>query len=347
MRTSRLISLLLELTRLRSTTVTVLAARHEVSARTIQRDLAALHQIGVPVWTRTGPAGGVGLVEGWRSPLTGMMAPELQALLLGEAGARGLGLETEYQAARMKMLSAPGAAVPGPQAAMAERFHFDHGRWFHEPERPAHLTEISQAVWNGRRITIRYGRTDPDAAPVTRRLDPLGLVLKADRWYLVAAHRRAVRTFRLSKIQAVTVHGQEAWRPEGFSLPEHWRQSRTEFEASVVHMPVRLRIPGSSAEALRSVLPGTEIDAALQQAQLVGSDAERMEVSLLTESLEIVSVQLLGVSGVEVVEPSALREALAQRGRDLLAHNARPHDARPHPAPRGTEPTATPIGSPM
>lgn len=322
MRTTRLISLLLELTRLRSTTVAQLAARHEVSARTIQRDLAALHQMGVPVWTRTGPAGGVGLVEGWRSPLTGMMAPELQALMLGEAGARELGLETEYQAARMKMLSAPGAAVPGPQAAMAERFHFDHGRWFHEPERPAHLTEISQAVWNGRRITIRYGRTDPDAAPITRRLDPLGLVLKTDRWYLVAAHRRAVKTFRLAKIQGVTVHDQEAWRPERFSLPEHWRKSRAEFEASVVHLPVRLRIPAPSAEALSAALPGTEIDAALGQAQPVGPEAERLEVCLLTESLEIVSVQLLGVPGVEVVEPAELRQALAQRGRDLLAHNA-------------------------
>lgn len=335
MRTSRLISLLLELTRLRSTTVTDLAAQHEVSARTIQRDLVALHQMGVPIWTRTGPAGGVGLVEGWRSPLTGMMAPELQALMLGEAGARGLGLETEYHAARMKMLSAPGASVVGPQAAMAERFHLDHGRWFQEPERPAHLTEISQAVWNGRRITIRYGRTDPDAVPITRRLDPLGLVLKTDRWYLVAAHRRSVRTFRLSKVRSVTVHDQEAWRPEGFSLPRYWRRSRADFEASVAHLPVRLRAPASSAEALRAALPGTEIDAALQAAQPKTAQpadhrapAGHLVVSLLTESLEIVSVQLLGVPGVEVLEPLTLREALADRGRDLLAHN-------------------TPIGSPL
>lgn len=336
MRTSRLVALLLELTRLRRTTVTELAERHGVSARTIQRDLAALQEMGVPVWTRTGPAGGVGLVEGWRSPLTGMLAAELQALLLGETGSRELGLEADYQAARMKMLAAPGAEAR-QHAAVAERFHVDHGRWFHEPERPAALAEVAQAVWSGQRISIRYTRSDPSAAPVSRLLDPLGLVLKTDRWYLVAAHRRSVRTYRLSRIESVTRHQESAWRPPDFSLAEHWRQSRAQFEASVVSLPVRLRIPVASADALRAALPGTGIDAAIDVAIDAASAAARqlrqepapqpdhLDISLLTESLGIVSTQLLAVPGVEVIEPAELREALAARGRDLVARNA-PHE---------------------
>ncbi|GAB3194647.1 helix-turn-helix transcriptional regulator [Nesterenkonia suensis] len=327
MRTSRLVALLLELTRLRRTTVAELAGRHGVSARTIQRDLAVLQEMGVPVWTRTGPAGGVGLVEGWRSPLTGMLAAELQALLLGEAGARELGLAADYQAARMKMLAAPGADAR-QQAAVAERFHLDHGRWFHDPERPAVLADVAQAVWSGQRITIRYTRSDRAAPPVSRLVDPLGLVLKTDRWYLVAAHRRSVRTYRLSRIATVAVHPEEtAWRPPGFSLAEHWRQSRAQFEASVVSLPVRLSIPQASTEALRAALPGTQIDTALEQARRNPAPSgesggpTRLEVSLMTEALEIVSVQLLGVPGVEVREPAALRRALHARGRDLMTSN--------------------------
>lgn len=139
MRSSRLVALLMELTRVRSTTVQALAARHGVSGRTIQRDLMALQEIGAPVWTRTGPAGGVGLVDGWHSPLTGMTATELQALLLGEAGARDLGLEGDLKTARVKMLATrtAGASV---SAVTVERFHVDHGGWFVKPERPAALS---------------------------------------------------------------------------------------------------------------------------------------------------------------------------------------------------------------
>ena len=94
----------MELSRSPRTTVRHLADRHHVSTRTIQRDLAALHGMGVPVWTRTGPDGGVGLVEGWSSPVTGMTSFELQSLVIGEAVERS-----------------------------AERFLADHGRWFAPP----------------------------------------------------------------------------------------------------------------------------------------------------------------------------------------------------------------------
>ncbi|WP_010524849.1 YafY family protein, partial [Nesterenkonia sp. F] len=274
MRTSRLIAVLMELVRLRSTTVARLADRHGVSERTIQRDLASLQEIGVPLWTRTGPAGGVGIVEGWRSPLTGMTGVEVQALLIGEAGAGELGLAAEFEAARAKMLAASPAARPsgggragagdddGAAARAAERVHIDHGRWFTDPERPSALPEVSRAVWQDRRLSVRYER--PGRPPVRRLLDPLGLVLKTDRWYLIAAHQAAVRTYRLSRIVDAVVVDEPVRRPEGFSLVEHWRAARAEFEASIFRLPVRLAIPESSVPVLRTVLPGVDVDGALE-----------------------------------------------------------------------------------
>ncbi|MDZ5077340.1 helix-turn-helix transcriptional regulator [Nesterenkonia sp. HG001] len=326
MRTSRLVALLLELTRVRRSTVADLAAPLGVSARTIQRDLVALQDMGVPVWTRTGPAGGVGLVEGWRSPLTGMMAAEVQALLLGQAGSRELGMHTEFETARAKMVSSPGAPQAMGESAV-ERFHIDHHRWFAEPERPPALPTVADAVWTGRRLSIRYERPGRPGEPVSRRLDPLGLVLKTDRWYLIAAHRRSVRTYRVSRITDATVHEEQAWRPADFSLADHWQRSQTQFERSVNSLPVCVSIPQSSAETLRAALPGTQIDAALEEARrTAGTSADpgggtRLEVSLMTEALEIVGAQLLGVPGVEVHEPAELRGFLHGRGQDLAARN--------------------------
>lgn len=320
MRTSRLVALMLQLTRIRRTTVKELADQHGVSTRTIQRDIAALQTMGVPVRSRTGPAGGIGLVEGWRSPLTGMTATEVQALLLGEAASRELGLETEFQTARLKMLAAPGATRQD-QVAAADRIHLDYGPWFAEPEKLPWLSEAARAVWEGRRITVHYAREGSAAEPGRLLLDPLGLVLKTNRWYLVAAHHHAVRTYRLSRIEKVEAHREASWRPENFSLAGYWNSARAEFEASVVNLSVRLSIPETSATALKSALPGTEVGSAVESAQRTPGSPARLELTLMTEKLEIVSHQLLGVPGIEVLQPPQLRRLLFERGKDLAACN--------------------------
>src|SRR5690625_5161195 len=202
-----LLTILMEHTRVPRTSVAALAERYGVSPRTIQRDITALHEMGVPVWTRTGPSGGVGMVEGWRSPITGMAAPELQALIIGEAGARGLGLHTDFETARLKMLTTNAAQAETVEPAQ-ERFLIDNERWFSEPEHPAALPDVARAVWSGRRLTIDYLRSGGERTPRRRLLDPLGLVLKTDSWYLVAAHRRSLRTYRLSRICS-TVRSEE------------------------------------------------------------------------------------------------------------------------------------------
>lgn len=348
MRSPRLLAILMELTRVPRTTVAALAERYGVTSRTIQRDVAALHDMGVPVWTRTGPAGGVGLVDGWRSPITGMTAAELQALIIGEAGARGLGLHVDFETARLKMLTTSAAQTEIVEPAQ-ERFLLDNERWFSEPEQSAALPDVARAVWSGRRLTIRYqrpGREEQlrgEQVPRQRLLDPLGLVLKTDAWYLVAAHRRSPRTYRLSRIVSAVVHENPAWRPAGFSLAEYWKASRAAFEASVYSLPVRLSIPVSSLDALRSAAPGVDVDAAVTSA--AGASASessasessasessatepsavvgpgRLELELLMESLEIAAAQLLTVDGVAVHEPDDLRRRLFERGQDLAARH--------------------------
>lgn len=340
MRSSRLLALLMELTRTPRTSVAALAEQFGVTSRTIQRDIVALHEMGVPVWTRTGPAGGVGLIEGWRSPLTGMTAAELQALVVGEAGARGLGMHADFETARLKMLTASPAQAGAVEPAH-ERFLLDNERWFAEPERPAALPEVARAVWAGRRISIRYGGPGRPGPPSARLVDPLGLVLKTDSWYLIAAHRGSPRTYRVSRILTVQVHEQEARRPDGFSLPEHWERSRAAFESSRYTLPVTLSFPESSLGALRAAVPGVDVESALAEATRTVPVEGRLVLDLLMENLEIAAAQLLAVDGVEVHEPAALRERLHARGEDLAARHRpgatqlRPDAAPIRPAPPG------------
>ena len=315
MRSVRLLGIILQLSRVPSTSVSALAQRFDVSERTLQRDLSAIADLGVPIWTRTGPAGGVGIVEGWRSPINGMTGPEVQALMIGSAGSHELGFATAYGTARIKMLEA--RAVGNHAKSADERFLNNNEPWFSTAEQPPALPVVAEAVWASRRLLIHYARHD--APPKQRLVDPLGLVLKTDRWYLVAAHRQKPLTYRLSRIVAVELQDETADQPEDFSLSDYWRDFSSAFETSLNTLPVTFSIPESSLDALLIHVPSTETQIALASARTTD---QRLYIEMIMENLEIAASQLIAVPGVEVDSPTALRQKLHVRAQNIAQRNA-------------------------
>jgi predicted DNA-binding transcriptional regulator YafY len=316
MRSARLLALLLSLQRTGPATAATLAAELDVSERTIYRDVAALQAAGVPLWTETGPGGGIRLVEGWRSPIDGFTAAETVALTIGTAGAADLGLGAVLTAARSKLRS----ALPGPARddleRVTSRFLLDAPGWFRRDDAGESLPAVAEAVWSGQRLDVDYttgGRT------VRRRLDPLGLVLKAGTWYLVAAHRREPRTYRVSRIDTATVVPAPAWRPDDFHLGSWWEASAARFDAAIRPLPTRLRLSPAAARHLAHAVPGQVTRDALASARQ--RDDGWTEVDLPVESIEVAVTQLANLAGVEVVAPRELRAALAAHGEQMADLN--------------------------
>jgi predicted DNA-binding transcriptional regulator YafY len=326
MRADRLVASLLVLQARGRVSAAQLAAELEVSVRTARRDLEALAMAGVPVYSTSGRHGGWSLLGGGRIDLTGLTASEARALFL-VASPRAL-RSPAARAALRKVVRALPTAFRSEAEAAADAVVLDPGGWGNRAAAAvAHLDTLERAVVD--RVQVVLGYLDRHGAASERTVHPLGLVEKGRSWYLVADTGAGRRTFRLSRIRAVTVTEAPATRPEGFDLETAWRD---------VAETVEQRRTAVRAVAL--VAPGliTGLRAQLGDDLAVTGTAPdgRAEIEVAGVTSEVIADELAGYGAdIEVVAPPAVRAHLARLGRELI-------DRYGQPDPPADEPVADP-----
>ena len=287
-------------------TAGALSVELEVSERTVHRDVEALSAAGVPIYAERGPHGGIQLVDGYRTRLTGLTGDEAEALFLsGLPGpAAELGLGTVVAAARLKVLAALPNELRARASRLVERFHLDAAGWFHATDPVPHLGVLADAVWESKRVTVGYRRAGGE---VNRIIDPLGLVLKAGVWYLVAATEDQVRTYRVSRFSRVSSHGATFARPADFDLAEHWRESIAAYERSAPRIELDVRVAPHAIGILADVVG----ERAVRSAERVGEpDADGWQrLRLSVDWPEEVPARLVAMGDrLEVLEPTEVRD---------------------------------------
>lgn len=321
MRASRLLSLLLLLQSRGRMTAQELADELEVSVRTVYRDVEALGAAGVPVYADRGPVGGYRLVDGYRTRLTGLTTEEAETLFL--AGLPGpaaeLGLGTVVATAQLKLQAALPAELRSRAGRVRERFHLDTPGWFRHADETPNLTTIADAVWHQCRLDIRYRRWGGQAIEVRRTVDPLGLVLKAGVWYLVARSGGDLRTYRVARVLELATTEDHFDRPDDFDLTAFWEGWSERFEQRMYGMRVTVRL---SPRGLRRApfLLGLVAARALRDADVQPDADGWTTVELPTESLDHAEPDLLRLGpDAEVVGPPELRERVAASVAALAA----------------------------
>jgi predicted DNA-binding transcriptional regulator YafY len=325
-RASRLLSVLLLLQNRGRVTARELADELEVSIRTIYRDMDALSASGVPVYADRGPDGGYSLLEGYRTHLTGMTAEEADALALSgmpEAAAE-LGLGRVLAAAQLKVQAALPGELSDRAGRIAERFHLDAPGWFREADHVPTLTGVADAVWNQRVVRVRYRRwaTGGREPEVERELEPLGVVLKAGTWYLVALPHggdpgATPRTYRVARILTLETLDVRFDRPDDFDLWKYWHRRTQELTDALYQAEATVRLSPRAMELAPALLrPHTA--RALAEGSWPTDDDGWVRAVIPIESLAHARSELLGLGAeVEVLAPIALREQMADVARTL------------------------------
>ncbi len=311
MRASRLLSLLMHLQSRGRVSARVLADALEVSVRTVYRDVDELSAAGVPVWADRGRLGGFQLQPGWRTRVDGLTAPEAQAMFLGglPGPAAELGLGEAMASAQLKLLSALPDGWREDARRVSTRLHLDPVDWYRGPSATDHLPAIAQAVWNERRLSMRYESWNGE---VERTVDPLGLVLKAGVWYLAGRAGAGVRTYRLSAILALQICEEHFDRPAHFDLGAWWAESTRRFETELHRDSAVLRVSPAGMKTLRDL--GAAV-AAAAAASAGRPDAQGWRrVTIPIESVAHAATQVLGLGAqAKVVQPAALRREVLAR----------------------------------
>lgn len=309
MRADRLLSLLFLLQSHGRMTARDLAGRLEVSERTVYRDIEALGMSGVPVYAERGPGGGCGLIDGYRTNVTGMTEAEIRTLFVANASGplKDLGMGQALEVALLKLL----AALPPPRREMAararQRVYVDAAGWNRTEEPIPYLPVLQDALWQDRRVALVYRHGDPP--PTTRLVDPYGLVAKASIWYLVGAQGDGeLRTFRVSRVQHAALTEDTFVRPAEFDLPTYWEQSSANYIANWDTFAVTIRFATDFLPVIVMVF-GERINQQIRQA--VPDAAGRLTITILFESFEVACSRMLSLGArAEVIAPPELRVAI-------------------------------------
>jgi len=242
-KSDRLLSILLLLQTRGLVTAGELAERLEVSVRTVYRDVEALSASGVPVYAERGRNGGIALLPGFRTDVTGLTADEARALfVLAAQGAHAaLGLDAALGSALRKVM----AALPAPHRPAAEqtsrRILVDPVRWMSGPHAAVDVGELHDAVLADRRLLLHYRHSGTDT-PRVYTVDPYGLVVKAGVWYLVADRDGAPRLFRADRVKGAVRTEEPVERRAGVELADVWEELRRQVEERPGDVRLRLRV---------------------------------------------------------------------------------------------------------
>lgn len=340
MRADRLLSILLLLQSRGQLTGRELAARLEVSERTLHRDMDALSAAGVPVFAIRGARGGWQLDGNWRTQVPGLDEAELRALLMAQPRVLG---DRKLAAAAERALGKLMASLPVPLRARAEsirqRLYVDTTGWRGGDEDVSMLPIVQDAVARDRKLKIRYKgyRQDQRRSPEPgepsgsseRVIDPLGLVAKGSTWYLVANTARGFRTFRVSRIENAILLDVASNRPANFDLEAYWRSSTEQFLKSWPRFYATLRMHPDAAREMQI----WRLAGQIEERDSGGESWKTLRVEFDHEQQAVFVV--LGLGGkVEVIAPTALRQRVQAELSVCSSLYLRSRDSQEFPEPK-------------
>lgn len=187
-----------------SKTARELADLYEISTRTVERDILALQEAGVPIRGAAGRRGGYSIDRARTLPPINFSPSEAVAVTVALSDDASP-FAAAGRSARNKVLAAMSEDDLQATRSMSERV-----RRFSRPQR-GHVPQVPLTVQRAisEQLVVAIDYLDRNSASTRREVEPIGVVALDTDWYLVGwcRLRNDARTFRLDRIHGAELTG--------------------------------------------------------------------------------------------------------------------------------------------
>jgi predicted DNA-binding transcriptional regulator YafY len=224
----RVLTLLELLQAYRRLSAAEIGRRLKIDARTVRRYVAGLQDMGIPVESERGRAGGYLLRPGFKIPPLMFTNEEALAIVLGLLSVQRLGLVSDPSAVQGAMAKLNRVLPDGLRArvqAMQEMLGLGLNPVARGSADADTVLTLATAARDGHRVRLSYRSALKETTE--RLVDPYGVAFQSGHWYVVAwDHLRAdLRSFRLDRVLTAEVTREIFERPASFDPVEHMQNT--------------------------------------------------------------------------------------------------------------------------
>ena len=301
MQESRLFKMMYYLLEKGQATAPELAEKFEVSVRTVYRDIDALSEAGIPVYTEAGRSGGIRLMEHFtldKAVLSGEEKQEILTALQSLQATQNIDSEDTIQ--KLSALFRLGSE---------NWLEVDFSRWGEKAQDREKFELLKSAILHCKNVKILYAGSD--AALSERTVSPLKLMYKAKAWYLKAfcLKKQDYRLFKLNRILEFEVLEEGFLKGAIDSVSAVGRAG----EPKRTDTQITLRFPKEMAYRVYDEFDATQVK---QQ-----ENGDLIASACMPDDEWLIGFLLSFGAQVDVIEPAYLKEVLAEQARLILEKN--------------------------
>jgi predicted DNA-binding transcriptional regulator YafY len=306
MRIDRLLAITVILLNRDRITARELAAKFEVSVRTIYRDLETIDQAGIPIMSFSGNRGGYGIMDTFRIDRQYLTFEDIVSLVSTLRGVNDTLENRELDLVLEKILNLVPAGRVGEFKRISEQILIDLVPLGYTHRQKIRIKTVHRAIYEQRILEFEYW--DYQGEKTRRNVEPMTLIFKGYAWYLFAfCHLRSdFRLFRLSRIQSLSLC------PETFERrKKSYRDIFTPDPDSFTPVHLKLRFSPQIRVQVEDFFEPDQIRVEKAGTLLVEVD--------FPEDPWILTFLLGYGDNVQVLEPASVRKQLYQKAKKIVS----------------------------
>ncbi len=307
MQISRLFEIIYLLMNNKYSTARELSEHFEVSQRTIYRDIEALCQAGIPIYTTKGKGGGIALMEHFVLNKSVLSKQEQDDILAALHGFKAATNTTSDQ-----VINKLGALFGNERADWIE---VDFSNWNTNDLEKSKFNQMKEAILNHNVITFHYYNSNGQDSK--RNIEPYKLIFRGQAWYLYGYCRskKDCRYFKINRIRDLQVED------EIFPSNPSYADQTKEAKATVTNpmLPVVLKLDAEMGFRVYDEFPADHIHK--------NSDGSFTVRTILLSGNWLVGYLMSYEDHLEIIEPPELREKILQKYQNAIRKNSNRNDS--------------------